>query len=107
MKIGNYWQRPETAQANAAIREARRTKNHTMLEQALAWRQSITDALVARWKAYRDTKTGRLERIRAACAAGDESKARSILHDLMGLRGASDDTIRKGIRAFQNTFPAL
>jgi hypothetical protein len=107
MKIGNYWQRPETVQANAAIREARLTKNPTMLEQALAWRQSITDGLVAKWRAYRDLKTGRLEKIRAACAAGDESRARAILHDLMGLRGASDDTIRKGIRAFQKAYPTL
>lgn len=59
------------------------------------------------WKNYRDRSTGRLERIRAACAAGDESGARKILHDLMGLRGASDDTIRKGIRAFQNAYPIL
>ena len=107
MKIRNYWQRPETARAQSAIRHARLANNPTMLEQALAWRQSITDQLVARWRAYRDSKTGRLERIRAACAAGDESKARAILHDLMGLRGASDDTIRKGLRAFQNAFPTL
>ena len=99
--------RHETAQAQAAIREARLTKNPTMLEQALAWRQSITDGIVPRWRAYRDLKTGRLEKIRAACAAGDESKARSIMHDLMGLQGASDDTIRKGIRAFQNAYPNL
>lgn len=89
------------------IRQARLQKDPTLLERALAFRQSITDGIVARWKAYRDTKTGRLEKIRAACAAGDESGARKILHDLMGLRGASDDTIRKGIRAFQNAYPTL
>ncbi len=107
MKIGNYWQNPDTVRANSMIRQARMQKDPTMLERALAFRQSITDGLVARWKAYRDLKTGRVEKIRAACAAGDEARARTILHDLMGLRGASDDTIRKGIRAFQKAYPIL
>lgn len=89
MKVRKYYASQETIRANSMIR------------------QSITDGIVARWKAYRDTKTGRVERIRAACAAGDESKARSILHDLMGLSGASDDTIRKGLRAFRNAYPTL
>ena len=107
MKVRKYYASQETIRANSMIRQARLQKDPTMLERALAFRQSITDGIVARWKAYRDTKTGRVERIRAACAAGDESKARSILHDLMGLSGASDDTIRKGLRAFRNAYPTL
>lgn len=101
----NYIPNADMQTANSAIRQANKSKDPTLLERAIEFRDSVMRKVSSRWKAIRDLKTGRLEKMRAACAAGDRSAAWAILKELVNLDGASSDTKRKAARHFARVFP--